>query len=62
MLKFFWRQPGYQSGLDTLLKEVLEKEPSLDASKEAGIRAMQRKEPFSWDIFYRQERQNVPEQ
>ena len=54
MLKFFWRQPNYQSELDRLLKQTAAKDPSLRAHKEAALKAMQKEKPFTWDVFFRQ--------
>lgn len=43
---FFWRQPRYQSSLDTLLSGLIRKNPALLAQKEAGMKRLWNCAPF----------------
>lgn len=43
---FFWRQPQYQSGLDTLLSELTRENPALSAQKDAGMKRLWNRDPF----------------
>lgn len=43
---FFWRQPRYRSGLDTLLSGLVRENPALPAQKEAGMKRLWNRHPF----------------
>ncbi|MCL1886991.1 MAG: DUF3460 family protein [Betaproteobacteria bacterium] len=52
-MKFFWRQPAYQSELDCLLQQLAKDDSALPAKKEAGLKRLWDKEPFNPDEYTR---------
>ena len=61
MLKFFWRQPTYQSELDTFLKQIASEDPLLNVKKEAAMKAMQKEKAATWADFFRQDVTRTPQ-
>ncbi|MDL2283863.1 DUF3460 family protein [Oxalobacter sp. OttesenSCG-928-P03] len=60
-MKFFWRQPTYQSDLDNLLEQLSRDNPALPVEKEAGLKRLWDKAPFSPDDAIRNKQSLLPQ-
>ena len=58
---FFWRQPQYQSDLDSFLKKQIKENPDLSTKKESGFNQFWNQEPFDIDQYIRKKQAFVPQ-
>ena len=49
-MKFFWRQPTYQSDLDHLFLQLAQDNAALSARKEASMEQLRENAPFPDDL------------
>ncbi len=59
-MKFFWRQPNYQSDLDHLFGQLVKDDPSLPAEKDAGLKRLWDQPPFDIDNHIRDRQSLLP--